>query len=251
MTLFKTKSLLRLTFLFCSVLLASTVFSQSKKSGEIIAEGGSKMKVRPDIAVLSLTVEKSDTIEKNAIKNLNTEIDALVKVLYKLGFTSKTIKISDYDISSNKYREEEDKKTYTASNELKLEFEIDTKIIDALYSEVQEAGLSDLDISFDTRVSDSLEKKTRILLVQQAIADAKNNANNIAKSLDLKLLRVKQVSKYKEGLFNQSMEINVVKFIPPKVVGDTQIAYNSSFDKFQVEDVELEEKITVVYEASN
>lgn len=251
MTLFKTKSLLRLTFLFCCVFLASAVFSQSKKSGEIIAEGGSKMKVRPDIAVFSLTVEKTDTIEKNAIKNLNIEIDALVKVLYKLGFTSKTIKISDYDISSNNYRDEEDKKKYTASNALKLEFEIDTKLIDALYNEIQEAGLSDLDISFDTKVSDSLEKKTRILLVQQAIEDAKNNANNIAKSLDIKLLRVKQVSKYKEGLFNQSMEINMVKFTPPKAVGDTQFAYNSSFDKFQVEDVELEEKITIVYEVSN
>ena len=250
MTLFNTKNLPRLTLLFCFTLLMSPVYSQSKNNGEIVAEGGSKMKVRPDIAIFSLTVEKTDTIEKNAIKKLNIEIDALVKTLYKLGFTNKTIKISDYDISSNSYRDEEDKKKYTASNALKLEFEIDTKLIDALYSEIQEAGLSDLDISFDTKVSDNLEKKTREILVQQAIEDAKNNANNIAKSLEIKLLRVKQVSKYKEGLFYQTIETNMVKFTPPKVVGDTQFSYNTSFDKFQVEEVELEEKITIVYEIS-
>ena len=214
------------------------------------AEGGSKMKLRPDIAIFSLTVEKTDTIEKNAIKNLNIEIDALVKALYKLGFTNKTIKISDYDISSNNYRDEEDKKKYIASNALKLELEIDTKLIDALYGEIQKAELTDLDISFDTKVSDSLEKKTRLILVQQAIEDAKTNASNIAKSLDVKLVRVKQVSKYKEGLTNLAMEINLVKFTPPKVVSDTQIVFNTSFDKFQVEDVELEEKITIVYEIS-
>lgn len=242
------KTPIRCALLFSLTFLISTAFCQTKNTGEIIAEGGSKMKVRPDVAIFSLVVEKTDTIEKNAIKNLNVEIDALVNTLYKLGFTNKTIKISDYDVSSNSYRDDNDKKKYTASNSLKLEFQLDTKIIDALYKEIQEAGLSDLEISFDTKISDSLEKKIRVLLVRQAIEDAKDNANNIAKSLDIKLLRVRQVTKYREGLFNQTMEINMVKFTPPKVVGDTQIVYNTSFDKFQVEDVELEEKITIVYE---
>jgi uncharacterized protein YggE len=251
MTLLKFKPLLRLTVLFYFALFASTGFCQTKKNGDIIAEGGSKIKVRPDIAVISLSVEKTDSIEKNAIKNLNTEIDALVKVLYKLGFTDKTIKISDYDISSNNYRDEDVNKKYTATNTLKLEFEINTKLIGALYNEIQEAALSDLEISFDTKVSDSLEKKTRVLLVQLAIEDAKDNAKNIAKSLDIKLIRVKQVTKYKEGLFIPSIEINQIKFTPPKADYLSVKTYESSFDKFQVEDVELEEKITIVYEVSN
>ena len=170
--------------------------------------------------------------------------------LFKLGFTSKNIKIFDYDITSSKYGNEDKTKQYTALNTLKLEFGLDTKLIDALYGEIQEAGVSDLDISFDTKVSDSLEKKIRTILVQQAIEDAKSNAINIAKALNVKLLGVKQVSKYKEGLMNHNMEIQVVKFTPPKVVGDTDIRFKSSFDKFQVEDLEFEEKITMIYEIS-
>lgn len=242
------KDPIRFALFFSLTFLISNAFCQTKNLGEIIAEGGSKMKVRPNVAILSLVVEKMDTIETNAIKNLNAEIDILVNSLYSLGFSNKTIKISDYDVSSSNFRDDIDKKKYTASNTLKLEFQLDTKLIDAFFKKIQEAGLSDLDISFDTKVSDSLEKEIRKQLVQQAIEDAKENANIIAKSLDTKLLRVRQVTKYREGLFNQTMEINMVKFTPAKVVGDTQIAYNSSFDKFQVEDVELEEKITIVYE---
>ena len=42
-----------------------------------------------------------------------------------------------------------------------------------------------------------------------------------------------------------------MKYVPPKMFGDTDIIYNTSFDKFQVEETELDEKITVVYEVSN
>ncbi|WP_460558037.1 hypothetical protein [Ferruginibacter profundus] len=62
---------------------------------------------------------------------------------------------------------------------------------------------------------------------------------------------MKQV--YKENARNQvfANEISYVRFTPPKNVGDTDIRYNTSFDKFQVEETELEEKITVIYEVSN
>ncbi len=42
-------------------------------------------------------------------------------------------------------------------------------------------------------------------------------------------------------MFNPTVETYMVKFTPPSVVGDTKISFNTSFDKFQVEDVELED----------
>ena len=77
------------------------------------------------------------------------------------------------------------KKIYTASNVLKINFIIDNKLIDAFYTEVQQAGITDLDISFETNMSDNLEKTIRLKLVQQAIADAKINAQNMAQALGL------------------------------------------------------------------
>ena len=246
MTILNSGRMLKTIMLLSLTFFLSSAFSQSKNDNEIIAEGAAKIKVRPDLATFSLTIEKRDTIEKNAIKALNLELDNLVKSLYKIGFTDKVIKISDYDISSS--QNGEGKKWYTASNALSLEFGLETKIINALYKEIQEAGLKDLDVSFDAKVSDSLEKITRTKLIQHAIADAKLNANNIAAALNIKLVKVKQVLKYREGIFVTSMEINQVKFTPPTNVGDTEFSYNTSFDKFQVEDVELEEKITIVFQ---
>ena len=192
-------------------LLSLSAFSQSKNSNEIIAEGGSKIKVRPDLAIFTLTIEKRDTIEKNAIKLLNLEIDDLVKSLYKVGFNNKTIKISDYDISSS--QNDEEKKRYTASNILKLEFGLDTKLIDALYKEIQEAGLKDLDISFETKVSDSLEKATRLKLVKLSIEDAKNNAENISKALDIKLVSTQAVLSKSVSTLGKSFSTSTINFI--------------------------------------
>lgn len=241
--------MLRQIIIMGLTLVSLTAFSQSRNSNEVFVEGGSKMKVRPDLATFTLTVEKRDTIEKNAIKLLNLEIDDLVKSLYKIGFTNKTIKILDYDVSSS--QNDEDKKRYIASNILKLEFDLDTKLIDALYKQIQEAGLKDLDISFEAKVSDSFEKATRQKLVRLSIEDAKINANNICRALDIKIIKVKQVSKYKEGVFGlpEPPMINQIKFTPPNIVKDEEV--KTSFDRFQVEDVEFEERITIVYEISN
>ena len=239
------KKLLFIVLTFCYL----NSFSQSKNTDEIVSEGTSKIKVRPDIALFTLTVEKMDSIEKNVIRSVNQEINELVKVLYKVGFTDKTIKISDYEISSS--RNDDDKKNYTASNALILEFSLDTRLIDALYKEIQEAELKDLDVSFQTKLSNNLEKATRLKLVQQAIEDAKINANNIAKTLGVKLVGVKQVSKYVGEIIAGTGVHNAIMYTPSKVLRLEEVKSASSFQKFQVEDLELEEKITIVYEISN
>lgn len=237
-------------FLFAALAMLSLhAASQSRNDNEIVAEGSAKMKISPDISTFTLKVEKRDSVEKEAIKLLNIEIDDLVKSLYKIGFTSKSIKISGYDVTSE--RNNDEKKIYSASNSLKLEFKLDTKLINALYAEIQEAGLKDLDISFETKLSDSLEKASRTTLVKLAIEDAKINAKNITLTLNVKLLGVKQVLKYRDGALGPSETIKFLMLSPPKIFGDTDTHFYTSFDKFQVEEVELEEKITIVYAISN
>lgn len=61
------KSLLTLTLFFTVV---SFTFAQSTKNdNEILVEGVAKIKIKPDIAILTLTVEKIDSIEKRAIES--------------------------------------------------------------------------------------------------------------------------------------------------------------------------------------
>ena len=219
---------MRLTLLLSLTFLFSNVYSQQSNDNEIVAEGSAMIKVKPDIATLTLTVEKRDSVENKAIKMLNLEIDKLVKSLFKLGFTNKFIKISDYKVSSS--LSEDGKKSYTASNGLKIEFGLDTKLIDAFYKEIQASGMNDLDIEVDFHLSDRLEKLTRLKLVQDAINDAKVNANNISKTLDIKLIRVKKVLKYNDRTYSSPLMIDQAKFPPPPGLYDLK-SNSTSFKK--------------------
>ncbi|MFL5742790.1 MAG: SIMPL domain-containing protein [Flavisolibacter sp.] len=235
---------------FISTAFALACYCQSQQAtNEIIAEGSAKMKVKPDIVVFTLTMEKRDSSEKRAITNLNIAIDALEKALNKIGFSNNAIKILDYDVSSA-MNEQGNKKTYTATNVLNLEFQIENKLISAIYNQIQQANIQDLNIEFETRLSDSLERISRKKLVQISIEDARTNAVNIATALNIKLGTVKQVQKSATGpvLFKREME----KFTPPKIAGEEpDIRYKTSFDKFEINELELEEQITIIYTIAN
>ncbi|MGC4040060.1 MAG: SIMPL domain-containing protein [Flavobacterium sp.] len=218
-------------------------FSQTGNGNEITAEGYSKTKVKPDLANFKISVEKRNTTEKTAIKELNEEIEKVQKVLLRIGFTEKNIRISDYQVSSSENND--DKKEYTATNTLIVNFVLDNKIIEAFYQEIQNDNIKDSDIQFDAQVSEELEKATRQKLVQLAIADAKSNAENIAKALEVKINNVKQVSKFslREGVAN--IKADAVKYNRPMMA---PMIPKTSFAKFEVEEKELEETITIVYE---
>ena len=242
-------ALLKFLFVFSLPLYSfSNLIAQEKNSNEIVSEGSAIIKIKPDLVAFTLTVEKTDTSEKSVLEKLNLEVQNLIKTLYKIGFTDKTIEIAGYDVSGS--FNNKDKKIYTASNVLRLEFTIDTKLINQLYKQIQEAKLNDLDISYETSLSDSLEKATRQILVQKALADAKANADNIANTLNLKIAGVKQVSKYATNLIDRD-KIEIKQFVPPEIYKDEEVKTNTSFNTFHVINMELNEKFTIVYQILN
>jgi uncharacterized protein len=223
-------------------------FSQIKTGNELVAEGIAKTKIKPDLANFKITITKQNTVEKTAIKELNQEIEKLQNVLFKVGFTEKNVKISEYKISKDDY---ENRKEFSATNTLSVDFVLDNKRIEGFYQEIQNENLQDVDIEFETQISENLEKTTRQKLVQNAILDAKNNAENIATALNVKLNNVKQVSKYNlRDIAYSSIKMDEVKFLKPRVASE-MMNPKTSFDKFEVMEVEFEETINIVYEIAN
>ncbi|MBP4141894.1 SIMPL domain-containing protein [Flavobacterium sp. P4023] len=234
--------------IFIFSFLTIQTFSQTKSGNELVAEGIAKTKIKPDLANFKITFTKQNTIEKTAIKDLNQEIEKLQNVLFKLGFTEKNVKISEYKISKDNY---ENRKEFSATNTLSVDFVLDNKRIEGFYQEIQNENLQDVDIEFETQISENLEKTTRQKLVQNAIIDAKNNAENIATALNVKINNVKQVSKYNlRDITYSSIKMDEVKFLKPRVASE-MMNPKTSFDKFEVMEVELEETINIVYEIAN
>lgn len=229
--------------IFTFLVLTLNIFAQNTTGNELTAEGNAKIKVKPDFASFRISIEKRNTVEKTSIKELNEEIEKLQKILLRIGFTDKNIKISEYKVSS--YQDNDEKKEYQTTNTLIVTFNLDNKLIDTFYQEIQNENLKDADIEFETQVSEELEKITRLNLVKSAINDARSNAENIADALEVKLVSIKQVSKY--GMRN--LEVASYKNLDIKSKPMAAAPYQkTSFDKFEVEEKELDESITIIYE---
>lgn len=235
---------------FITLVYTLLSFSQVKNGNELIAEGIAIIKIKPDLAHFQITVTKDNTIEKTAIKELNEEVEKLQNILIKLGFTEKNIRIADYNISKNDY---DNRNEYTATNILSIDFVLDNKIIESFYQEIQNKNSQDLQIEFTTKISDILEKNTRQKLVLISIENAKENAENIAKALNVKLNSIKRVYKHREDLDSFSnLKIDNVKFVKPIAAkADEIINPKTSFDRYEVTEVEFNESITIVYEIVN
>jgi uncharacterized protein len=226
------------------------VLGQTRMANQIISEGAAKLKVKPDLGFLTLKIDKMDTSESKSMQNLNKEIQTLINSLNSIGFSNKSIKISDYGIANNEIDHQKTK--YIASCTLAIEFKLDDHLLNSIFNKMQAAEFRDLDISFETELSDSLEKETRTRLYRVAIEDAKFKAKIFSNALDLTLGRVTQVSKYGSPAYDVD-KAEAVAFTPPKVIRDyDDVSLNKApFDKLQVSSVELEENITLVFEILN
>jgi uncharacterized protein len=232
-------------FLLFVIVTCFTLVSkgQVKSSNQLISTGYAKAKLKPDVAVFEFTIIKENTLEPEALKLLNLGANKLTTILLTLGFNKTQINISGYTLFATE--NESGRKLFRATNTLRVQFRLDNKTIDQVYRVIEKEKISDININFETKVSDSLEKATRARLTLLAIADAKNSAENISKGLDMKLGKVVQVQKYGEGSL-ESGKMEMIKFTPPMKVTDEIL--KTSFSDFEVDDVELEEQITIIFE---
>jgi uncharacterized protein len=232
---------MRLLFLFLFITISLFTNAQTKNSGEITATGMAKMKVKPDVAVITFTIEKQDRNESVALKNINQEAERLSEILSKSGFGKDQIKVSRYSVSSNTYQEE---KVFNVTNSLVVQFILDKKIIDNVYSAVEAEKLNDVNIDLETKLSDSLEKSVRARLILLAIQDAQLSATNIAKALNVRVGKVKQVSKYGDIMF----DVNKVGFANFAGSMANAVQYKTTFNSYDVLEVEIQEQITIIFE---
>src|SRR5690606_34435511 len=116
---------MRLSIFILFSLFTQILYSQSHKEGnEIVAEGYATIKVTHNVASFRISVRKSNTIQKTSIEELNKEVEKLTSILMKIGFRKDDIKISEFNIETNRY---DDVAKYHASATLTLAFSLNTK----------------------------------------------------------------------------------------------------------------------------
>lgn len=233
---------------FLLLFVACAVFAQAPKTGsELVAEGKAKVKVKPDVVTLKVDVRKRNDVEAEALKALNTETTALKQYLVKSGVPDKAIKIAEYSVSSNdRYNSSApEKKSYTASASLTIEMQLDNKLLDMVYTELQLGKYQDVSVNYTTGLSEELQKATSVKLLEKAIADARANADNMAKALGVNITGVKSISKsgnnerYYKGSKSYEYVSRSPRYMDGTVLGNTELT-----------EKEVEEEVTIIYEIS-
>jgi uncharacterized protein YggE len=228
------------------LLFSTTTFSQSNQK-TIVVQGKAKVKVQPDIAVITFSIQKSDTSQAKAMAKANQQIEELSSIFKQQGLSNRQVKISDYRIEAS-YESERRKKEYTVANTLVATLRLDSKQINDVLKNIEAKKMNGLEVSFEYALTDSLEKYTRTQLVQKAIEEAKNNAINISQSLKIHLKGIINVSKHglQPLVYEKLMDISVGS--APSIETYKGINLNSVFGTYDVEDKELTEEIVIVYE---
>lgn len=163
--------------------------SVSNRSAELAVVGEGKVEVSPDIAYVDVgvTVNSQPTVEvaQNKLKETNNNI---VEALKKIGIDEKNIKTINYSVYPN-YSYENSKSTIagydgTATVSVKTR---DTEQVSTIIETATNAGANQVN---NTRMVVESPEKYREEAREKAIQNAKDQANKLAKSLNIKLGKV-------------------------------------------------------------
>jgi uncharacterized protein YggE len=157
--------------------------------------GTAKLIVKPDLAVLSISVSEIKNKMTDAIKALREKSNYYNEVLKKLGFNEKDIKTTGFTVYKNRfYRDNEYIDSgYVASQNLKLEFIYSQENMQKIVSEFAK-NEKPIDFSFHFELSEQFKQKVQAQLIEKAIQDANEKASVISKASRVKLISIINIS---------------------------------------------------------
>lgn len=211
-------------------------------SPTITVSGKGEVYVKPDIATISFGVTAESLDISKAQTQSAEKINAIIAALKKLGIDEKDIKTTNY----NMYPRYEYQKTsvmypYESGKQVLVGYVvtqgITVKVRDlsksgVVLSSLGELGATDISgLSFEVDNDDAVKSAARA----QAIADAKVNAEVMAKALGVRLVKITGFSEnsyypyaYKTAVMEQSVRDGAGNVAPEMPTGENLITSNVS-----------------------
>lgn len=152
----------------------------------ITIKGVSKLSLKPDQVVISLTLKATD---KNYDKAMNTaakHLEQLRGALVGIGFTKDDLKTTNFNVGTE-YESERDKNGnykrifigYSVTHQLKLEFDFDSQRLSQTLGAIA-ACIAEPELNVQFTVKD--KESVNAALLENACANAKANAGILAKA---------------------------------------------------------------------
>lgn len=166
---------------------------QTTKTNLFTTSGTGKAIGIPDTAQLSIGVTKTASTVSSAQEQTNTAANKIINDLKKLGIKDKDIKTTNYSVNPNYdfNRGEQNITGYTVTQTLEISvapIDVANKAIDTATSDGANL-VGGVNFVFDEKTKKNLENKAR----EDAVKEAKEKAQNLAKITGIKLGRIVDV----------------------------------------------------------
>lgn len=213
-------------------LIAGTyITAQANDRRSITVNGKSEISVPSDIATMKINVTTRAKLADHAVEENAKRMNEVKKVLQKEGYEKEKLKTDNYNMYKDSYADKEKDRMYNVSHTIKINIENIEKT-GIIIDKVTKAGATDIhSLSFTLKDS----KKYRSQALANAIIDAKNKAEIIAKTLNKKIVNIISVN---EGM----TEINPYTF-ESRMLGATDDATS-----IESSDTKVIGEVTVVFE---
>lgn len=222
-----------LSVLLALGLLAGTYVTANAQDNRrsITVVGTSEISIPSDVAVMRINVTTKSKLAEKAVKENAERMNAIKKALQEEGYAKDTLKTDNYRLyKANRYEEKNEEEMYEVTHTIKISVE-DLEKTGQIIDKVTKAGATDIN-SLAFTLKDT--KKYRSKVLANAIIDAKNKAEVIAKTLNKKIVNIISVN---EG----TIDIN-----PYRIESRMLLADNST--SIESEDTKISGEITIVFE---
>lgn len=206
----------------------------------ITITGTGKVSTKPDIVIIRFPMSKLDYDYEDAIKELNQSVAILRGLLAKRGLDKELLKTTDFSVKvKHKYNDktnEYDFKGYEASHDLKIELPFEQETLNQIITAIS-VELPFVNFSINFKASNSEELTQKVL--ENAVANATQSANTIAKASGVKLKEIIKID----------YSFSEVQFITRRF--DSEAIYSEASDSMpdiNPEDVSAEKNITMIWE---
>lgn len=180
------RHLLIITFCFFFIQLTG----QSLSSGEYIAViGKASDSYIPDMVSFDFSINAREKKQSDAVKKLNEQSEKVISIIAGLGYNTKEIKLSSYNLGEDiDYSGDKPKNIgYRASISLELEIKYSEESFNLLIDSISSSKIPDLNFTYTSSFSDELQDKIKKELIERASDDAESIAETLAQSRNVKL----------------------------------------------------------------
>src|SRR5690606_95629 len=223
--------------------IASTVWAVQAQNytpkNTIEVEGNSEIMIVPDEGMININVQKKAMTVAEATKNLNADTKKIIEAFKKSGLDYE-LTANNYYVNVNRIYEKGTSKDsgYVASQNLKITIKDIEKQLPKAVELVNTSGDHSVNVNFS--ISKEKEKSYKQQLLELALKDAQEKADNIARVMGLSNVKVQNVQYVSSQAIPRTymMKANIMAF---------DAAEERQAPSFQPEEQMISDKILVTF----